>query len=74
MQPTIRCAFSHTEIPPHTCLSTWSCCCGMLHPKLIRARGFFVCLRELNPSVLQSCQTHSKWSLGCAKGGETDGP
>lgn len=71
--PPCRCAFSHTETPPYACLSAQSRCCGMLHPKSIRARGFFVRLRELNPSALQTCLTNCKWSLGFSRGG-TDGP
>lgn len=74
MQPTIQVCFLPYRDPPHACLSARSCCCGMLHPKLIHPRGFFICLRELNPSALQSCLTHCKWSLGCARGGGTDGP
>lgn len=70
MQPTIQVCFLPYRDPPHASLNAQSCCCGMLHPKLLCARGLFVFLRELKPSVLQSCLTHCKWRLGCARRGE----
>lgn len=48
MQPTIQVCLLPYRDPPHISLSAQSCCYGMLHPKLLRARGLFVCLRELN--------------------------
>lgn len=64
--PPSRCAFPHIEIPKTSVCSAQSCCHRVLYPMLTHVTGLFVSLRELNPSLLQSCLTCWKWSLGCA--------
>lgn len=66
VQPTTRCASPHIETPNTSVCSARSHCHGVLRAMLTHVRGLFVCLRELNPSVLQSRLTRWQWSLGCA--------
>lgn len=66
VQPTIQMCIPPHRDPQHICLQQTVLPPWGVTTHADTCQRALCCLRELNPSLLQSCLTHWKESLGCA--------